>query len=104
MSSRTSTRSRQTTLSAALLLVGVCLAILGARLGLANASSSSIPKCHVPTLSKNLIYLGYEENPKWLQDMIAAKFSDESILEFQTERIVQLKKAMKMFARNQRAR
>uniref|UniRef100_A0A7S3Q0W5 Uncharacterized protein n=1 Tax=Chaetoceros debilis TaxID=122233 RepID=A0A7S3Q0W5_9STRA len=122
-------------LSSALFLVSFCLAILGASLGLANASSSSAildaslgsatsssssnPKCHVPTLSKNLNYLDYQENPAcvptlsknlnyldyqenpaWLQDMIAAKCSDESILEVQAERMVLLKKAMKSFGRN----
>ena len=121
MTSRTRTRSRQTTLSSALLLVSFCLAILAAGLGLANASSSSIPKCNVPTLSKNLNYLDYQENPAcvptlsknlnyldyqenpaWLQDMIAAKCSDEFILQVQAERMVLLKKAMKAFRGNQR--
>mmetsp|Transcript_14227 Transcript_14227/g.21266 ORF Transcript_14227/g.21266 Transcript_14227/m.21266 type:complete len:104 (+) Transcript_14227:76-387(+) len=102
MTLRTRTRSRQTPLSSALLLVSFCLAILAASLGSANALSSSIPKCNVPTLSKNLNYLDYQENPAWLQDMIAAKCSDESILEVQAERMVLLKKAMKAFRGNQR--
>ena len=77
-------------------------AILDASLGSATSSSSSNPKCNVPTLSKNLNYLDYQENPAWLQDMIAAKCSDESILEVQAERMVLLKKAMKAFRGNQR--